>query len=101
MNITLILLGLYLLLVAKAGNAQQLIADAGQDKEFLVWLIAVAVLYAISRIPDATGIANVLIALALMALLINSIGTVSSQWSQIYAMLMASTTTTVAPVTGG
>lgn len=98
MNITLIVLGIYLLAVARAGNGKQLITDAEADKEFMVWVIAVAVLYGISRIPDASGIANGLIAIALLALLINSIGTVKSQWSALFDQIMSAPASS--PTTG-
>ena len=87
MNVGLIVIGIYFVLVAHAQNADAFFTSVVADKGFGLWLIALAVAYLISKAPNMNGIANALIALALVALMITSWPNVSAQSSELYTAL--------------
>jgi hypothetical protein len=50
-GLTAVVVGAYLIAVAYNGNGMSLLAALKQDKRFLQWLIAVAILYLLWRNP--------------------------------------------------
>ncbi|HUW45816.1 MAG TPA: hypothetical protein VMW50_08470 [Dehalococcoidia bacterium] len=66
-GISALLLGVYLLAVSVKGNSRRLMQLAERDKAFLPWIIALAVLLYLYRIPALKGPVSLLIAAALIA----------------------------------
>lgn len=79
-----VLIGLYMIGVARAGKAAELLDDLKTDRVFVLWIIALLVVFAISRAPRFTGIADALIFISLLALALKSIDTIKTQWSEFF-----------------
>lgn len=80
-------LGAYLISVAAHGNSSALLAEATQDKAFLKWAIAVAILYWLYSVPALKGPVSLLIAAAFIGLAFTSGTAISAQASSFWQSL--------------
>ena len=69
------------------GKTADLIALAKRDAGFLKWAIALAALFYVKQIPDVSGIANGLIAAAIIGFLLLNVGPITSNASQVWGAL--------------
>jgi hypothetical protein len=69
------------------GKTADLIKLAQRDAGFLKWAIALAALFYLKSLPDINGIANGLIAAAIVGFLLLNIGPISQNAGQIWQAL--------------
>lgn len=80
-------LGAYLIAVAVHGNSSTLLAYATQDKAFLKWALAVAILYWLYGMPELKGPVSLLIAAAFIGLAFTSGANIGAQAKTFWASL--------------
>lgn len=82
-----LIIGGFMVGAVSRGKTADLIELAKRDAGFLKWAIALAALFYIRELPDVSGIANGLIAAALIGFLLANITTIADNASQVWDSL--------------
>jgi hypothetical protein len=93
------LFGIYMLAVAWHGNAKTLLSYAERDVRFLLWIVAIAVLYKLYRVPGLAPIAGALIAMVFIELAINKTPIIMQNAQSIWASITKASTNLPATAT--
>lgn len=82
-----VIIGGYLITVVTKGGTADLIKLAQRDKGFLKWAIALAVLFYLRDLPDASGIIDGLISAGIFAFLIGNVGEIQTNARELWAAI--------------
>ncbi len=88
-GLLLAIAGIWLLAVGIQGNASSANAFILEQKAFIAWLVAAAILYALAQIKPIKPAVEALVALALIAIVVHQWPVIQSQWT---ALSSSSTT---------